>query len=182
MKKKEERIRLGVVGVDSGQLMICDPGYLNEWKEEPFDLDEISLYKDVETGKEFKHPRDWRLEFRDGMSYNEAMEKGLIERVPGKQKGEFSYNGVCQKTLDAEYTTHDEGQIPFEMGHAGLAVAFRSGLGDGLYEVWGTVKELKDWGRRITKVEIILVEEESPHHKQLTEHFFNGEVDEDEAE
>ena len=175
---KEEKVKLGVVAVDSGQLMICDPGYLGDWKDDDFDLDGISLYKDVETGKEFTHPRNWEEEFRDGMTYNEAMEKGLIERIPGKKSGEFSYNGVSQKTIDAQYEEDDEGQINFHKGHAGLAVAFRSGLGDGLYEVWGYLKDLPGWGRRITRVEIILVEEESKIYKDLTEHFF-GEADED---
>ena len=163
-----ERIKLGVVGVDSGQLMICDPSYLGDWKDSDLSIDEISRYKDIKTGKEFGHPSNWEKEYRDGMTYNEAMAKGLIVRIPGKQKGEFSYNGVAQLTIGADYTKNDEGQINFEKGHSGLAVAFCSGLGDGVYEVWATVKELPTWGRRITKVEINLIEEESERHKKLT--------------
>ncbi|MBW3011274.1 DUF4241 domain-containing protein [Candidatus Woesearchaeota archaeon] len=165
---KEDRIRLGVVGVDSGQLMIVDPGYLGDWKDDDFVSTET--FRDTETGKEIKRPSNWQKEYRDGMTYNEAMEKGLIESVPGEKSGEFSYNGVCQNTIDAEYKKADEGQINYKLGHAGLAVAFRSGLGDGCYEVWGTVKDLDGWGRRITKVEIILIDEESDRHKALTTH------------
>ena len=37
------------------------------------------------------------------------------------------------------------------------AVAFSSGLGDGVYEVWGLVADLKDWGERVIEVRIKLM-------------------------
>jgi len=107
--KKDKWIKLGVAGVDSGQLLITDPCYINsEWKK------------------------------------NEDFEK--LE-----QKGEFSYAGCCNKTLSKE----KGGQLNFKMGHAGAGVVFSSGLGDGTYEVWGKVMDIKDWGERIVEVKII---------------------------
>ena len=51
MKKYEEEIvELGVVGVDSGQLLICDPCYIDsEWKDEDLEMKEILIFPD---GKE----------------------------------------------------------------------------------------------------------------------------------
>ncbi|EGL82059.1 hypothetical protein CathTA2_2422 [Caldalkalibacillus thermarum TA2.A1] len=52
-------------------------------------------------------------------------------------------------------------QLNYPLGHEGLGVVFRSGLGDGKYNVYGTFKEIPGWGTRITKVEIELIDEES---------------------
>ena len=52
------------------------------------------------------------------------------------------------------------GQLKFDHGGDGLAVAFRSGLGDGLYEVWAYYVDAGAWGERIAKVEIILLAED----------------------
>lgn len=46
------------------------------------------------------------------------------------------------------------------MGHPGLGVAFNSGLGDGVYNVYATYKDVEGWGKRIVKVEIELLDDE----------------------
>jgi hypothetical protein len=45
-------------------------------------------------------------------------------------------------------------QIPFENGINCRAVAFSSGIGDGVYDVYAKFENLKDWGERITEVKI----------------------------
>lgn len=104
-----EKIVIGWVGVDSGQLLVGDPCYLGGWV-------------DNEYGE------------------------GAV--------GEYSYGGACA-------TTDDElrygGSIRYEAGHEGRATVFRSGLGDGFYPVVGHFAEVPGWGRRVTKVEIIMV-------------------------
>lgn len=81
-RKKEEWVSLGTVGVDSGQLMVCDPCYIGDsWEKEPFDRN--------------------------------------------KKSKKFSYLGACTAT------NHGKGG---QIG-GGLGVAFRSGAGDGEYEV-----------------------------------------------
>lgn len=108
--KKSKKV-IGWVGVDAGMVMVGDPCYLGDWKDN---------------------------------EYNEG------------EAGDYSYGGVCQ-------TTDDEilqgGPIPYEAGHEGRAVVFRSGLGDGYYPVVGTYEEIPGWGRRITKAEIIFTRE-----------------------
>lgn len=71
-----------------------------------------------------------------------------MDPTPHIPKGEFSYRGVCKETLSAEQS----GQINFALGHAGLAVAFSTGLGDGVYPVFAEFVEYEDFGRRIKKV------------------------------
>lgn len=106
---KQKRIKIGVVAVDSGQLMICDPCYIDsEWSKEEIKLNKQGNFK------------------------------------PAKMP--FSYATVTSKTLSNP--TH--GQLYFKMGHAGVAVAFPSGYGDGIYPVYGTFN--KDG--RCVKVEI----------------------------
>lgn len=47
-RKKEDWVRIGEVGVDSGQMMLTDPGYIDsEWKKEDFehrDPDKVGEY------------------------------------------------------------------------------------------------------------------------------------------
>lgn len=108
----EKKIKLGVVGVDSGQLVITDPCYIDsEWKHEEFD--------DEKEAKE-----------------------------------NFSYNACCKKTLKGH-----GGQLNFKLGHAGAGVVFSSGFGDGCYEVIATIKDYGDLGKRVSKVEIILIDD-----------------------
>lgn len=46
------------------------------------------------------------------------------------------------------------GQMRFPDDRPGLAVAFASGIGDGVYEVWAYYRDEPGWGERIAKVEI----------------------------
>ncbi len=116
LKNKQEK-HIGKVGVDSGQLLICDPCYIDDlWMQEEFDL-------------------DWKS-----------------APVP-KVKGRFSYAGVCETTLSDKQA----GQLYYQRGHAGIGVAFGSGLGDGVYDVYATYADVEGWGRRIVSVRIDLV-------------------------
>jgi hypothetical protein len=64
---------------------------------------------------------------------------------------ESTYEKVCDLTMNPE----QGGQL-----NNGLAVAFSSGFGDGVYDVYATYKDMGVWGERITKVEIELIEED----------------------
>lgn len=149
MKKK----LLGHVGVDSGQLLITDPCYIDsEWKQENFK--DIRIHKHKKTGRLFGYLASKEIkellkdevdEFFDhyekktstGKTMNEMIEnKEASEsiKIPEKLKsiGSFSYAGVCETTLA------DKHQLNFKLGHPGVAVAFNSGYGDGMYPVYGT--------------------------------------------
>jgi len=158
---------LGKVGVDSGQLMVCDPCYIDsQWQKEGFE--DIRIYKDPEREERFQYGKDFS-NFETMLPYyhktvNQLIEEGILVKVKNthKVKNNFSYNACCKATLSKKHG----GQLKHVFGHPGVGVAFRSGLGDGTYEVWANIEEVKftdekgkerSFGECITKVEIILI-------------------------
>ena len=99
-----EEVKIGVVGVDSGQLMICDPCYLSE-------------YENTAYSPENEDP------------------------------SKFTYDTVCRKTVGEP----GYGQLEFSQGNPGLAVAFSSGYGDGLYPVYAVIEH-----GRVMEVRIVM--------------------------
>ena len=98
----ERIVHLGMVAVDSGNLMIVDPCYV------------VGGY-------------DW-FDFID---------RHLQSAVDNEhQGGEFEAAGFANGVL------------------------FKSGLGDGWYQVRAFIADIPGWGSRIKKVEIILIEDE----------------------
>ena len=142
MSKHTEEKLIGVVGVDSGQLMICDPCYIDsEWQEKEYK--DIRRYKDAagvvyEYRKDFAHYEDV---LPTGKTPNQHLADGEWASVPVTErediKGEFSYPGVCETTLQEP----NAGQLYFRMGHEGAGVAFQSGHGDCVYNVYATYVE-----------------------------------------
>lgn len=124
-----EVILLGEVGVDSGQLMITDPCYVDsEWLYEPFEDTQLRGVTAVgESGKDII----------------DALAETLEQRI-GADAFHYSYNGACRATL-----TSGHGELVFPKGHTGAGVAFSTAFGDGLYPVYGE----KHHGR-ITRVYI----------------------------
>ena len=112
----------GEVGVDSGQVMICDPCYLpGIFKEGSYKI----------SGKNYKDDSEWTPhDHRDLFN--------------PKNKGKFNYSGCCVTTKEKGY-----GQLNYKMGHAGAGVVAQSGYGDGCYKVYvkkndeGRVIEMK---------------------------------------
>lgn len=134
-----EVMYLGVARVDSGQLMITDPRYIDgEWIDEQFDV--TRHFRDTETGATvvwdpFEVRNDQPLP-PYGQTIAALVEKGRLVELPPPtppEKFNYSYDGACQATLSkAGY-----GQLVFGTGHEGAGVVFGSGWGDGYYEVYG---------------------------------------------
>ena len=114
----ERVICIGHVAVDSGQLMICDPCYIeaNDWQDQPY------------------------------------------ATLPPNASGvyPFNYNGACSATLSPELA----GSLAFNSGNSGAGVAFASGYGDGLYPVYATYVDDPMFGMRVSKVEIVMIQDE----------------------
>lgn len=136
--KTNEWIKLGEVGVDSGRLLICDPCYIDGmWEDKGYT--DLRLYKDNNTGRIFKFPKDFKsyedkLELYLGATPNELIEQKIWNKIEIEIDG-FSYDAICHNG------GKDFKQINYPLGHAGLGVAFSSGYGDGCYEVWGKYNE-----------------------------------------
>jgi hypothetical protein len=128
---------MGMVAVDSGQLMITDPFYINsEWQDDEFE--DIRLLKDTETGdiyqfrKDFSHYEEKITGFEQ--TVNELIASGRFEtiEIDNSDKVNFSYAGACYATMSEK----GYGEMPFKLGHKGAGIAVTTVMGDGMYPVY----------------------------------------------
>ncbi|MGB9858477.1 MAG: hypothetical protein ACPLQP_00915 [Moorellaceae bacterium] len=77
-----------------------------------------------------------------------------------EQAAHAAGKSVSEVALDVAYECASRkglgGQVDFPSGVSGMAVAFQSGIGDGVYPVVGHIRDLSGWGKRLVKVEIVL--------------------------
>jgi len=164
---------IGEVGVDSGQLLITDPCYINsQWKNEDNGgkrrIAPVYKHEDgtilfcalhgaspAEAAIPFGHYEEVVEKY--GKSMNQMNSEGLTVKQPEPPPtGEYSYEGCCEATL----TEESAGQLNYARGHVGAGVAFSSGYGDGCYEVWARYVDDDDWGTRIAEVRVIMINDE----------------------
>lgn len=95
--------QIGFVAVDSGQLMITDPCYIDsEWGREEFE--DVRLFRDVETGSILQFGRDFGRfdEAPEGYSasVSDLVTAGRFERLEldTSRRRTFSYAGACYAT------------------------------------------------------------------------------------
>lgn len=187
---KSRIVKLGVVGVDSAQLIICDPSYIkSEFKKDSGEsFSSHMIYKHKKDGKlwqfcyggksSVENVNSMQGTYADiipeyGMSANDLIQKGLFEETdidptPQIKKGEFSFDSIC-KTTDSK---NQGGQLNYKLGHEGVAVAFRSGFGDGTYGVFAEIIQTEKYGERVKKVWVELItDKEFDTMNQLTGNF-----------
>lgn len=146
---------IGHVGVDSGQLLLTDPCYIDsDWSNEQFQ--DLRMYKHRIT-------KDFLVFRKDFNNYEEVIPKygktmnqlnatGEWIKMPNPPaKDNFSYNACCVATLSEE----GHGQLNYKLGHPGVGVAFRTAYGDGTYPVYA---HYNDEGE-LVKVEVNFLEE-----------------------
>ena len=157
---KMEKIYLGKVGVDSGQLMITDPCYVSSFKDEEYR--DVRLYKHKDNGKILQYEKDFdhynEIIPKYDKSMNELLENGIFIELPHPEANsqEYSYQGACMVTK----TEENGGELINENG-ASCGVVFSSGYGDGVYPVYA----IKNEDNRITTVIVEMNEDEK--HKEL---------------
>lgn len=170
-KDESDWTYFGEVGVDSGQLMVCDPCYVKStWQH-----NESTEGSCVAQGWQHKDgtvlyctfhgsaPTPDAVAFHNfeeaipmyGKTVNQMNESGDTKEMPRsrEKQGEFSYAGCCDATLGKP----NFGQLNFRNKIAGAGVAFSSGFGDGIYEIYGKVKDYDDFGPRISEVRIVMI-------------------------
>lgn len=119
---------LARVPVDSGQLLLVDPCYIDgRWRYEPFE--DIRKYRHKVTGKVLQYRVDFEryddpIAHYDGLTMNELVDTGEWEQVPVPVPSGLSYNSISRTTVN-----EDGGNV------TELAAAFRTGYGDGYYPV-----------------------------------------------
>ncbi|MFJ7954182.1 hypothetical protein ACIQZG_22020 [Lysinibacillus sp. NPDC096418] len=169
-----DRKLIGRVGVDSGQLMIIDPCYIEEhWKKEsecsPEGMKFWGALKDRAT--EFLQDKGYAVEISNtSVNFIKTNDKNELEVIHSlltqfivevnemglvwTQIHNDSYEEVC------ELTDNELGAGQYQNV---IATVFQSGFGDGIYDVYATYKDCSfgtHEDKRISKVEIILIEEE----------------------
>tara|TARA_B100000902_G_C27201447_1_gene859284 strand:+ start:402 stop:860 length:459 start_codon:yes stop_codon:yes gene_type:complete len=137
---------LGTFGVDSGQVMLVDPCYLSDFKNDDFKDERV--YKRVGNYSD-ETPKRKILEFhKDFTSYeqvipewdmtmNELVSKGIYEKIEPVVDNSFSYNGACNQTC---YNKEHGGQLKAQNGYD-IAVVSSTGYGDGGYDVYATYED-----------------------------------------
>lgn len=157
---------LGVVGVDSGQLIIIDPCYIqNDWNKEGRDFC-VKFWGQGDKDVAEKLTSDGYIVFdmngaykvptvnqNDLEHYIRAYAEEIGKAVVTSIQTGSTYEQVCETTGGPSYG-----------GEVDLGVAFSSGLGDGSYEVYATIQEVPGWGERVTKVEIELIPDWELNH------------------
>ena len=177
---KSKVIHIGQVGVDSGQLVLCDPAYIeSQYKTIPssgadhahdvYEHADGSLWQYTHGDpSNIKGVTNFPGTYGDvvpryGKTPNEMIESKELKKrsdinpVQHIPEGEFSYRGICQATSRND---SQGGQLNFTLGHAGAAVAFRTGLGDGVYDVFAELVDAGIWGERVKKVWVELISDE----------------------
>lgn len=165
-----EWTRIGEVGVDSGQLMICDPYYLgSQWKDDDESPriapsfrhnDGSVLYCSLHGGAPvkdaiaFSHYQEVIPKY--GKTANALTDAEEMREIKKDPSGEFSYTGCCEATRSDEQA----GQLNYVMGHAGAGVVASSGLGDGSYDVYAKFVDCKGWGRRVAELRVVMLSED----------------------
>ena len=131
-----EMEEIGSVAVDSGQLMVTDPCYIDsEWIKE--DFEDMRLYKDVSTKKFFQYGKDFQ-NFQEvlseyGKTVNELVAEGVLVKINVGGEFNYSYNGASKAVL----SENGYGNLKFKLGHEGAGFAFNTLYGDGDYPIYG---------------------------------------------
>ncbi|MDR5047842.1 hypothetical protein P4I89_08165 [Bacillus cereus] len=169
-ENKSERVLLGTVGVDTGQLFISDPSYIeHQWT--PFSKGELLSIKfwgqACEKVKTYLEKEGYSISIHGGACYIDTPNNtDLYESL--KSKIHHYATSINEVIVCAPHTTSTYDSISnltlSDKGYGQTTwpygVAFTSGLGDGRYNVYGTIQDVKGWGERITKVEIELIPDE----------------------
>jgi hypothetical protein len=141
MAETVTEVLIGHVAVDSGQLMICDPCYIDsQWENE--DFEDIRVYKNKHTGRTLTYGKDFANYEEVLPEYGKTMNVLISEHDwevtdrPNPKSG-FSYNACANATLSKK----GHGELAFKMGHTGAGLAFSTAFGDGMYPVYAHYDE-----------------------------------------
>jgi hypothetical protein len=135
---------LGFVSVDSGQVVIADPCYIDShWKREQAGDDRSvfrRLYRHRDSGAELQYQRDFGnyqepIASQGGLTMNELNATGEWDRVPNPRAKGLSYLSACSATMGDGDGQLVEPCIGGLGGHFAIGVASDTGYGDGTYPV-----------------------------------------------
>lgn len=150
--QEEDWVQVGVVGVDSGQLAILDPTYIDsEWVRDGDGADWQVQYWGRDEAK---------LKPEFGPSPIKCKNADEAKKLDARIKQHAKDNNITAVTWLQSGSTYDKcaaltmtdkghGQLNYRAGHKGLGVVASSGYGDGTYPVYarrnaeGVIVELR---------------------------------------
>lgn len=170
LRSIEQWKQMGVVGVDSGQLMICDPCYLeNEWEHSSQSSPHpgyrhtdgtrlaCALHSRPSSPDDIMFDHYEQVIQQYGKTANQMLRDNDIMEIPRPApSGWFSYTGCCEATLGEELG----GQLNYRLGHPGAGVVAASGFGDGVYPVYVRYVDYPGGDRRIAEMKVIMLEDD----------------------
>lgn len=131
---------IGQVGVDSGQLLLCDPCYIDsQWTDDQFQ--DIRIFEHKTTKERLQYQVDFEnfatpIAKHDGKDMNALLKTGEWDQVEAPAPDtDFSYNACCHATLSKK----GHGELGNNLG-----VAFSTAFGDGVYPVYATYDDNGD--------------------------------------
>ncbi len=175
---------IGEVGVDSGQILVCDPCYIDsEWKYEECSFDRKHRHLDGTV-------LQYRVDFPNygvvipkyGKTMNQIIaDKEAYEIPESPAEYSFSYNACCKKTCRDD-EEENNGQLNYEAGHPGVGVVTSSGYGDGVYPV---VADIDDKTGRVKSITVVFIDDEeddsiSEESREEEDDFLNNDPPDDE--
>lgn len=166
-----DRELLGHVDVDSGRLVVMDPGYVPTWTYEGPTVgikfwgagqEKTAIYMRSKGRTLQRTESDSYIVVESDQQEQEKIKLELSKCVPKYGMLVWGDYQVSDDECSFEVTCSEKqgGSVPYPMGHEGLAVAFASGLGDGTYAVYANYVDVPSWGRRIKSVEIELISDD----------------------
>ena len=169
------KVRIGECGVDSGQMMLMDPCYVDsEWRPKNISRDVECRFwgRDHERMAELLKSRGYEVKMvqephvwsavmlgcppSDTIKEIQSISADEQVRVMVSTHSESSYDECCDLTCGPD----KGGQLHYKMGHAGLGVVTRTGFGDGCYPVFARIADCGQFGERVQSVTIEFFPEE----------------------
>lgn len=91
-------------------------------------------------------------------SFEKDYDEQKIEKMQKEKSFSMDYNGACAATLQENLSAG----VLNVIGNSdyGTAAVCSTGFGDGVYEVFVTEEEHGGWGKRISKMEIVFIDED----------------------
>ena len=129
--------KIGTVVSDTGKLIICDPDFLTDWKNDKF----VSKkeYKDIQTGriytlgKDFKNLKEIIL---NNKSVNDLIAEKRFVRILYKETEEFSNKSITEGVINKSFSLCN-----FDDGRKGRAIAVGTTIGDGEFPVFAEYQD-----------------------------------------
>lgn len=161
-REVEEWSKAGYVGVERGQLLMCDPSSIDtHWVKKPRVASKL-VHTDGRVFYCTHHgvqPEHGAIPFRrfdeillDGKTVSELVRDGALKGVASDERPDFSYNGCCMALRDCT-----AGELPFLTGQPGAGVVCETGLGDGTYPVYIREVETQSDGRRVAEARVVFL-------------------------